>query len=113
MPETYVNVPKPLVDERSSFAATSYYRSAGAASAPTTAAYRIDCVKTGTVIKAWTSLTPAVSISIPVTSNENRIIDRCNDNEKRLITVAADKDTDTETRDNIEYVVNNRGWRDT
>jgi len=64
------------------------------------------------VIKAWTSLTPAVSISIPVTSNENRIIDRCNDNEKRLITVAADKDTDTETRDNIEYVVNNRGWSD-
>ena len=113
MPETYIQVPKPLVDERSSFNATSYYRSSGTASAPTTAAYRIDCVKTGTVIKAWTTLTPAASISIPVTSNENRIIDRCNDNEKRQITVAADKDTTTETRDRIEYIVENRGWRDT
>lgn len=113
MPETYVNVPKPLVDERSSFNATSYYRSAGTASAPTTAAYRIDDLTTGTVIQDWTALAAAAEISIPVTSNNNRLIDRCNDNEKRLITVAADKDTDTETRDNIEYVVNNRGWRDT
>ena len=110
MPDTYVNIPKPVVGERSSFNATSYYRSSGAASAPTTAAYRIDCVKTGTVIADWTSLTPAVSISIPITSNNNRIIDRSNANEKRLLTVAADKDTTTETRDSIEYIVNNRGW---
>ena len=110
MPDAYIQIPKPVVNEANSFNATSYYRSSGAASAPTTAAYRIDDLTTGTVIADWTSLTPAVSISIPITSNNNRIIDRSNANEKRLLTVAADKDTTTETRDSIEYIVNNRGW---
>ena len=113
MPDTYTQIPKPLVNEASSFNATAYFRSAGTAAAPTTAAYRIDCLKTGTVIQAWTSLTPAVSISIPITATNNRIIDRCNDNEKRLLTVSADKGETTETRDNIEFVIENRGWRDT
>ena len=32
--------------------------------------------------------------------------------EKRLITIAGDKGTAIESRDNIEYIVNNRGWSD-
>jgi hypothetical protein len=110
MPDAYVQIPKPVVNEANSFTATARFRASGTATAPTTAHYRVDCQKTGTVIQDWTALAAAAEISIPITSNNNRIIDRSNANEKRLITVAADKDTTTETRDSIEYIVNNRGW---
>ena len=113
MPDAYIQIPKPVVNEANSFTATARFRSSGTATAPTTAHYRIDDLTTGTVITAWTALAAAAEISIPITSNNNRIVDRCNDNEKRLLTVSSDKGETTEGRDNIEYMVNNRGWRDT
>ena len=108
MPDTFVTVPKPIVDERSSFSATSYFRSGESASAPTTAHYRIDCLATGTTIVDWTSLSAAVSITIPVTSANNKI-QGGNRLERKQMTVAADKGTTTETRDVVTWQVRNIG----
>ena len=113
MVDTYIQIPKPLVTEGNSFNATARFRSSGTATAPTTAYYRIDDLNTGTVIQEWSALVAAEEISIPVTSNNNRVISRCNPTEKRRLTVSADKGETTETRDNIEFLIENRGWRDT
>ena len=112
MPDCYITIPKPVVDERSSFTATSYFRSGDAGSAPTTAHYRIDCLTTRTNLVAWTSLSPAESISISVTSNTNRMISNGNRYEKKQITIASDKGETDETRDVATWKVKNtRGFQ--
>ena len=111
MSECYITIPKPIVDERSSFTATSYFRSGDAGSASTTAKYRVDCLTTGTKLEDWTSLSVAESISIPIASNTNRIISNSNRFEKKQITIASDPGETTETRDVITYKVKNiRGF---
>ena len=114
--EVKVQIPKPVVLEGDYFEATIYYRASGSASANSSLEYRIDCMTTGTEIKDWTPATSATATGayvFAVDSTPNRIIDRSNANEKRLITVVADRGTGFSPRDNIEYIVNNRGWRDT
>ena len=111
MVDTYIAVDKTTVKERSSFTATSHFRAEDAAQAPTTAEYRIDCLDTGEAIQGWTSLTAATRISIPVTSENNRIVDNWHSKERRQLTVSADRGTATETRDTIQWQVENiRGF---
>ena len=113
MPNTFVRTITPYVKERNSITLTAYFRdSSNAASAPTTAHYRIDDITTETAITAWTSLTPGASIDITIKSAENRIIDQSNERERRQITVSADKGTTTETRDTYQYFIENIGAYD-
>lgn len=98
MTDVYINVPATQVQEGSSFNATAYFRSAGSASAPSTAKYRVDCKTTGKVLQDWTSLTPAVSISIPITATFNAIQGQSNRIEKKQLIVASDPDAATQTR---------------
>lgn len=112
MPDTFIKLPEPRYHEKSSFTATVYFRdSSDAADTPTTVDYRIDCITTGTAIAGWTSLTPGTSNAISVTPTNNRIIDSRNKVERRIITVSSDRGLSTETRDTVEYKVeNNRGF---
>ena len=111
MLDTYIQIPNPKVKEGSSFTATAYFRSAGAASAPTAAKYRVDCLTTGKTLTDWTTLTPAVSNSITLTATHNAIQDQSNMFEKKQLTVASDPDTSTQTRDTMVYKVENiRGF---
>lgn len=113
MPDVYITIPKPIVEERNGFTATSYYRDGDAGSAPTTARYRIDCLTTNTTLVDWTSLTPGESIAIAVASGTNRIISNSNRFEKKQLTVAADHGTSTETRDVVNWKVRNtRAFKD-
>lgn len=105
--EVYVRVPHVIFNEKSSLNATAVFRDGETANAPTTAKYRIDCLTTGTKIKDWTSLTPAASITIPITSTENKIQDQSYRFEKKQITVAADPDTSTETHGVTTYKIEN------
>ena len=107
MPEVYINIPRLIQKEGSSFSATAFFRNGQAASVPTTAKYRIDCLKTGKVLQDWTSLTVAVSIAIPITATHNAIQDQSNRYEKKQITVAADPDTATQVRESIVYKIEN------
>jgi hypothetical protein len=83
----HVVIPYPRQNEGSSFVATAYFRSGDAASTPSSARYRIDCLTTQKQIRDWTSLTPASSISITVENTDNAIQDDYNDTETRQLMV--------------------------
>ena len=114
--EISVQAPNPVINERSSFFAPIYFRYEGSAIGGDAFGYyiRIDCLTTGTTILDWDGpYTPAATdVTYPIASEYNRIIDRSNNEEKKQITVAMAKDTSLEVRDNIQYIVNNRGWSD-
>lgn len=105
--EIYVTLPAPEFPERSSFVSTVYFRDGNTATTPSAVKYRIDCLTTGENLKAWTSLTPGASINITVTASENAIQAQSNNKEKKQITVAAEPDTDGETRDYVTWKTKN------
>lgn len=107
MPDTFITTDHPRVKERSSSSVTCYFRDGNAASAPTTIDYRIDDLTTQRAVTAWTSVTPAVSATITIKSAENAILANGNTRERRQITVSADRGTTTETRDTVEWYVEN------
>jgi len=108
MTDVYISNPIVKVKEGSFFIATAYFRSdAGAALAPTTAKYRVDCLTTGKELKAWTSLTPATSINIGILPAWNAIQWQSNRREKKQLIVASDPDTTTQVRDKITWIVDN------
>ena len=98
MTDVYISIPATEYLEGSSFSATAYFRSGGSASASTTAKYRVDCKTTGKTLTDWTSLTPGVSISIPITATHNAIQGQSNRIEKKQLIVASDPDATDQTR---------------
>lgn len=106
----YINLPSPFTKEGSSFVAKAYFRSGTAASTPTSARYRVDCLTTGKSLTDWTSLTPAAVINITVTSTDNAIQDQGNRVEIKQITVEENTGT-SQTRDTQQWEVRNiRGF---
>lgn len=101
--ETYIVIPKNNVQEKSSFTATVYFRNGDASTTPTTARYRIDCSTTGEAIRAWTDLTPATSIAISITPDDNKIVSQRE--ERRQITVETNTDLDSQTRERVYWIV--------
>lgn len=104
-----ITIPRPLVNEGSSFTATAYFRtrSTSAASTPTTVHYRIDCLTTGTEIADWTSVSASSSVSISITGTHNAIQSDENDVEVKQLTVSADKDLSTQVRQTVRWKVSN------
>ena len=108
MTDVHVTIPHPIVKEASSFTATAYFRVAGAASAPATnAKYRIDNLSTGSKVVDWTSLTPAVSISISITSAHNKILNNTNNFERLQLTVVSDRGETSANYGTVEWKVEN------
>ncbi len=108
MTDVHIQIPDPFINEASSFTATAYFRVNGAASAPATnAKYRIDNLQTGSQVVDWTALTPAVSISIPITSAHNKILNNSNRIEKIQLTVAADRGETNATYGTVTWNIEN------
>jgi hypothetical protein len=61
----------------------------GLAAVPTAVRYRIDCMTTGAQVKDWTSLSPASSVTVPLTPTENVMQSESNARETRRVTVEA------------------------
>ena len=83
-----------------------------ATSTPTTADYRIDRVRAGDPscygeVTDWTTLTPATSISIPITATANAILDDYSRDEQRQITVRANAGLSTQYQGTYRYSVGN------
>lgn len=74
---------------------------------PVSVTYRVDCITTGTVIRAITALTPASSIEIALTPDDNRIIADANQRELRRVTVKAVYGSGDEIVDQYDYAVDN------
>lgn len=107
MINTYTKIPKAKVQEKSSFTATVYFRDDNAGTTPTTARYRIDCRTTGDAIRAWTDLTPAESIEITITPDDNKIVSYQRREERRQLTIETNTDLDTQTRERVYWTVEN------
>ena len=106
--DVYISMPVTVVQEGSAFAAIAYFRdTAGAAGASATAKYRVDCLTTGKELTDWTTLTPAVSISIALTATHNAIQSQGNRFERKQLIVASDPDAADQTRDQATWKVEN------
>lgn len=79
----------------------------GAAAAPTTVTYRIDCLTNGTEVKDDTSLSPGTSVEITITATENAIISQSNALEKRVVTVIGSYGTGDAVKNEYQYWVKN------
>lgn len=90
--------------------------SAGDAAVPTTVEWRLVCSETGTVLQAWTTLTPTitygddgnpsettVSVAIPGSLNVMQTANKAQ--ERKALIIAADRDAAGEWNKEIEYTV--------
>jgi len=102
-------LPKTRVLEENAFPLTAYFRtrSTKAASIPTTIRYRIDCLKTRTKIRDWTSVSIAASVTITITASDNEIQDDSNRFERKQIIVQADQGLSTQVSGKAVWRVNN------
>ena len=109
MTDVHIQIPEPRVQEASSFSATAYFRSGGSASASaTSSSYRIDNLTSGKKMQDWTALTPAVSISIPITSAHNKIQNDQTLSERVQLIVASDRGQTNANYDSVTWTIENR-----
>lgn len=102
-------LPKTRVNEEDTFPATAYFRTRAtkAASIPTTIRYRIDCLKTRTKIRDWTSVSAAANVTITITASDNQIRDDSNLFERKQIIVQADNGLSGQVSNKAVWRVNN------
>ena len=83
-----VQIPRPVVNEGTTFTATAYFRTGTAASTPTTIHYRVDCLTSKSVVTDWTAVsTPSTSNTISIS---NSIVNGGNHYETKQIVVKTD-----------------------
>jgi len=74
-------------EKSTAYRAVTFRDKDGVAQAPSSASYRIDCMTSGTAIRAVTALTPAATIEIVLTPTDNAIQNQGNPRERRRLTV--------------------------
>jgi hypothetical protein len=79
----------------------------GASALPTTLRYRIDCLTSKREVRDWTTLTPAVSVVIPITPDDNEIQDSRNPTERKQMVVQSNHGTDEQVVGEYEWLVTN------
>ena len=94
-------------EQSTSYLTISPFDRNDAPAVPTGLYYRIDCVTTGTAITAETSLTPASSVVLTITPQENRIITNDNDYELRKVTIRAEYSGSDQHNEVFDYKVKN------
>lgn len=102
------------VTERSTaWLTVSFYNRAGVLEIPATATYEIWDVASGTTIKASTSLTPASSIEITLSSDDNKILNQELFREARKVIVTAAYAGSEKLVQDYVYHVRNIAYRTT
>ena len=104
-----IQLSKTRWNEGSAFPLPVYLRlrSTGAAATPTTIHYRIDCLTTGREVADDTSVSAASNFTIAVTGTHNAILNDCNSQETKQLTVICDKDLSTQHREAATWTVEN------
>ena len=100
-----IQIPKFIVNERSQFVATAYFRTRASAAAE----YKIYNLSTQEIITDWTTVTPAANVSITVKATENLIKADYHRMERYELLVAADRGLATEVLGRALYRVRNLG----
>jgi hypothetical protein len=93
-------------EQRRSWVQARFLNKFGRLEAPLSVRYRIDCRTTFQQVRDWTDVTPASSVEIEISSNENRILGG-NDREERVVTVIGDYGGGDLIPDEYAYVVKN------
>lgn len=97
-----------MVNERTSAHIAVEFRDRfGALVVPINIQYRVDCRTTLTSLVPLTSVAAASTLTIHVTSTQNRIIERSNVQEDRVVTVTADYGSDHMVVQQYDYTVRN------
>ena len=104
-----IRIPDFIFNEGSAFTATANFRDRAtrAASVPTNAKWRLNCLSTDTTLVDWTDLTPAGEISISVPASANEIQNEDKQTELKQLTVQADRGLTTQTTGRVLYRVRN------
>ena len=104
-----IRLEKTRVNEGSAFPLPVYLRlrSTGAAATPTTIHWRIDCLTTGREVADDTSVSAASNFTIAVTGTHNAILNDCNEQETKQLTVEVDKGLATQHRERVTWNVFN------
>lgn len=98
--------PVPRITEGAAFRVTLRPLNADlAATTPTTMRYRIDDVDQGIAILDWTSLTPATSVNVVITSAQNAIRNDLCVERRQLVFEASD--SDGPIRRTLDYDIEN------
>ena len=97
-----------IVPQRTTAYLTVTFRAKdGVAVAPESVDYRIDCLTTSTAIKASTAVSPAATVEIVLSADDNDIVDETNTREARRVTVTAVYGAGDEANDEFDYAVKN------
>lgn len=88
----------------------SFVDTDGVAGAPATVSYRVDCLTTGQEVVDWTSVAPAASVNITVSTVQNKIINDANRRElKRVLIKSVDSGGNTLSDAYRYWVMNEQG----
>lgn len=101
----------PEYNEGQSFTATfKFFDSSYVPSSPTTLRYRIDCLTSRALVKDWTILTPAATVNIAVSPDDNEIQNTNNRRERKQMVVQTNYGTATQGVETKEWdVINLQG----
>lgn len=74
---------------------------------PVSVGYRVDCLTTGSEMRGWTVIVPAQSVTIPLASEDNRIVNSLNSREIRQLVVRFEDSDGNMQKGQAQYRVDN------
>ena len=98
---------KSVNEEGTLYFTVKFYDVDNALFIPSAVQYRIDCLTTGSEVRDWTTVTPASTVTIAATGDDNQIYNETSTREVRQMVV---KYTDVSTNDQhsqIQWRVDN------
>lgn len=102
-----VPVPLEITEQSTGYLTVSFYDKAGALAVPASATYRIDDVVSGSSVRAATALTPASTIEITLTKQDNTILNDARRDEQRRVTIISVYSSTDQVTDEYIYGVRN------
>lgn len=78
-----------ITERSTAYLTASFFDKAGAAAAPSSVTYRVDCEKTGAALVPSSSVTPGQSVEITIPASANAMQEATNDFETKVVTVTA------------------------
>ena len=98
------------VNEGDSFTVeASFFDSADAVALPSSIRYQVWCKTNKEAVRDWTTVAIGTSVSIAITSSDNRILDTRNSFEQRQLVVQTNPGTSTQQTETLEWRVKNLG----
>ena len=96
-----------VTEKSTAYLTIAFYNKAGALDEPVSISYRIDDVESGQAVRASTSVAPANTVEITLTSTDNTILNQVGGDEERRVTVTATYGANDQITDEYIYLIQN------